>query len=377
MNTHNSQYRQLSRRQVGLTALMVLGLALLFAFLFLVRAVAVPFLLALVLAYFLDPAVDFLERHKIPRSLSILLVFLSFLLVAGGLLAFLIPAVAAEIEVIRKALPEYARNLYRVLPDFLLERIGLTGDADLQTILSRFFDGARSLSFDMVNQTLGVLSRAFKSTLSIIVALLGYFIIPVYLFYLLRDYDRIREKLENLIPHSWRSTVFTVVGEMNQAAGGFIRGQFIVCLILALLYAVGLLTIGLDLALMLSLIAGLGNLIPYLGTIIGGGAAVLVALGQYQDFLHPFLVIAWFSVVQMLEGTIITPRIVGDKVGLHPLATILAVLSGGQLFGFIGLLLAVPVTAALKVAVVHLLQWYRHTGFYAHGEKEGEHGTDH
>jgi predicted PurR-regulated permease PerM len=153
--------------------------------------------------------------------------------------------------------------------------------------------------------------------------------------------------------------------EIDRVLGGFLRGQLSVCLALAVLYSIGLLLIGIDLALVIGIVSGLAFIIPYLGTIFGVVVAGCMAAAKFHDWLHPLLVIGWFSLVQALEGTVITPRLVGDQVGLHPMATILAVLAGGELFGFLGLLLAVPFVASANVLVRHALAVYRRSNFFA------------
>jgi predicted PurR-regulated permease PerM len=352
-------------RNARLSIGAALGLFLLVFFLYLVRSVAVPFLLALILAYFLDPAVDLLERRRIPRTPAIGLVFAGFLLLTGGLAAFLVPAVRGEVHLIQKALPGYAENLYNLVPQKILQWLDISGGADLQGLLNKALDGAKNLSFDVVNQVAIFLSRAFSTTFSLLLAVLGYFIIPVYLFYLLRDFDRLKGAFMDLVPPWRRPAILSLRREIDQVLGGFIRGQLSVCLALAVLYSVGLALIGIDLALVIGIISGLAFIIPYLGTILGIIAGVTMAAIKFHDMLHPLLVLGWFALAQALEGTILTPRLVGNRLGLHPVLTILAVLIGGELFGFFGLLLAVPVAATGKVLAGRLIRRYRESALYS------------
>lgn len=352
---------------------LLIGLFLLACFLYLIRPVVIPFILALLLAYFLDPAADILERRGMPRSVAVALVFAAFLLVAGSVLVFLVPAVKQEILLVKKDLPEYARRLTDLLPASLLDRLGITKGQDLESLFNRAMEGVRHLSTDVLRQMLLFLSRAFTSTFSFLLAVLGYLIIPIYLFYLLRDFDRIKDGMLNMIPPRHRQDVVEVAGEIDAVLGGFIRGQLLVCLVLAVLYSVGLMLIGIDLALLIGILSGAAFVIPYLGTILGTVVAGLMAVAKFHDLLHPALVVGWFCLVQALEGTVITPRLVGDRVGLHPVGTILAVLVGGELFGFLGLLLAVPVTASGNVLLRHFLARYRKSDFFdsATGGEEG------
>lgn len=343
----------------------VLLLCLLGAFLYLVRSVAVPFLIALVLAYFLDPAADALERRRLPRPAAVCAVFAAFFCAAGLLLLFLVPALKGEMAAMQAALPRYAENLYRLIPESLFDRLGISRGADLQPLFDRLLAGARNLSFDLVNQVALFLSRAFSSTFGFLVAVLGYLIIPVYLFYLLRDFDALREGLLELLPPRHRQPAVELGREIDGVLGGFIRGQLSVCMILAALYGAGLWLIGVDLALVIGLLSGAAFIIPYLGTVLGVVLAGAMAAVKFHDLLHPLLVVGWFALVQGLEGALLTPRLVGNRVGLHPLGTILAVLAGGELFGFWGLLLAVPAAASAAVVTRRLLARYRRSDFFA------------
>lgn len=343
-------------------------------FLYQLRSVVVPFLLALVLAYILNPAVAYLERRRLSRTAAVCLVFALFLLAAGGLLAFLIPSIRQEFLHIQAALPHYGESLYRLVPDALLDWLGIAGGQDLEALFGRLLAGVRNLSSEVVNQVAVFLSRAFASTFSFLLAVLGYFIIPLYLFYLLRDYGRMKAGVVGLFPLRHRQRLAAVGAEIDGVLAGFIRGQLTVCAILAVLYSLGLAVIGIDLALVIGILSGIAFIIPYLGTIFGIVAAGIMAAVKFHDLLHPALVVGWFALVQLLEGAVITPRIVGERVGLHPLGTILAVLAGGELFGFLGLLLAVPVAASGTVVVRHLIERYRRSAFYS--ENAGGEGTD-
>lgn len=334
------------------------------------ESVTLPLLLALLLAYCFDPAVRRLEGRGIPRWAGVLLVFVMLTLVLGGFAAFLVPAVRGEIQTIQKALPSYAEGLYHALPATWLQHLGISGQGELQPLLGKLLAGVKNLSFDVVNQVAVFVSRAFSSTIGFMIAVLGYLIIPVYLFYLLLDFDRFHAGLLGLVPPRFRERLVALGREVDQVLGAFLRGQLSVCLILAVLYSIGLLFIGIDLALVIGIFSGLAFIIPYLGTIFGIVVAGTMAVAKYHDFLHLLLVVGWFGLVQSLEGMVITPRVVGDRVGLHPMVTILAVLIGGDLFGFLGLLLAVPTAAAANVLLRHLLEAYRRTAFYL-AEREG------
>lgn len=166
-----------------------------------------------------------------------------------------------------------------------------------------------------------------------------------------------------LVPGQYRQQVRASAGEINDVLSAFVRGQLTVCAILAVLYSAGLYLIGIDLAILIGTLAGATFIIPYVGTILGITLSMTMALLKFHDLLHPLLCLGWFVLVQALEGALITPRLVGDKVGLHPVITILALLIGGQLFGILGMLLAVPFTAVVKVLSASFLENYRNSSY--------------
>jgi len=346
-------------RKIWIMVGFFFGLLLLTGFFYLVRSIFIPFLLALILAYFLDPAVDWLEERCVSRTIAVGLVFAAFLTIAGAVLAFLVPTVKSELSFLQKALPGYVDTLYNLVPPSVFEWFGIAEERDLQSFINKALAGARNLSFDLVNQVAVFLSHAFTSTLRFFLALLGYFIIPIYLFYLLRDFDRMKDALVDLVPYRWRQSTVSVGLEINDVLGGFIRGQLTVCMMLAVFYSLGLFIIGIDMPFVIGIMSGAAFIIPYLGTLLGIVVAGTMAVVKFHDLLHPALAIGLFGLVQALEGTVITPRVVGDRVGLHPLGTIIAVLVGGELFGFLGLLLAVPVAASGNVLLKHALSRYR------------------
>lgn len=345
----------------GISALVLL---LVLFFCWLDRSVLIPFFLALLLAYFLDPAVDWVEARGRSRIVGVALVFGLFILVGACALGFLIPALSGELGVIQDALPGYAETLYNHIPRKLLELFGLSGGADVHSLLGKGLKAIRNLSFEVVNQVAVFLSRAFTSTLGFIVAVLGYLIIPVYLFYLLLDFDRLKDDALSLVPLAHRDRLTGLLRQIDSVLSAFIRGQLCVCLTLAGLYSLGLMIIGIDLAMIIGIFSGLAFIIPYLGTILGAVVAGTMAAIKFNDLLHPLLVLGLFGSVQALEGLVITPRLVGDRVGLHPMVTILAVLTGGELFGFFGLLLAVPVAASCNVILRALIVRYRSSDFF-------------
>jgi len=320
--------------------------------------------IAFALAYMLNPAVVFLERKGVGRIPSILVVFLAALVVCAGIAVFFVVSLGSEFSSMQLNLPAYARHLYEITPVAVKSYLGIETPDKLSLRLDEIVTQARNVAPDIAKPVLNLLREAFSSTIAFILALLGYFIIPVYLFYLLADLPQLKEFIQSFIPERHRDVYNEKLGEIDGVLGGFIRGQLSVCAILAVLYSIGLYFIGIDLAIAIGTLAGITFIIPYVGTIIGICLSVVMALLKFHDMLHPLLCLGWFCLVQALEGMVITPKVVGDTVGLHPLVAIIALLIGGQMFGIMGMLLAVPATAVLQVFLRSLAAWYRESDFY-------------
>lgn len=320
--------------------------------------------IAFALAYMLNPAVVLLEKRGINRILSILIVFSSAVVLCSGFAIFLVVSISGELSNVQLNLPGYAQRLYEITPQAVKSQLGIETPDKLSQHLNELFQQFRNISPDLVKPVLNFIQKAFSSLLGLILTILGYCIIPVYLFYLLADLPQLKTLLESFIPERFRSGYGAKLDEVNSVLSGFIRGQLLVCAILALLYSIGLYLIGIDLAIAIGTLAGVTFIIPYVGTIIGIVLSMAMALLKFHDLLHPLLCLLWFGAVQAIEGMVITPRVVGNTVGLHPLVTIVALLIGGQLFGLMGMLLAVPLTAVLQVFLRSLIGWYRETEFY-------------
>jgi len=334
------------------------------ALLYYSAAVFLQLFIAFALAYMFNPAVNYLEKRRFNRILSILIVFTTALLAFTGFTAFLTFSISGELSNIQLNLPAYAQRLYDITPPLIKSYLGIETPEKLSLRMADMLQQARNAAPDLVKPLLHFLQQAFSSTLGVILAILGYMIIPVYLFYLLADMPQLKRFLESFIPDRFLTTYSDKLAEVDAVLFGFIRGQLLVCAILAVLYSIGLYFIGIDLAIAIGTLAGITFIIPYVGTVIGIALSVIMAALKFHDILHPLLCLGWFCIVQMIEGMIITPKIVGNTVGLHPLVTIVALLIGGQIFGLMGMLLAVPVTAVLQVFLRSLAAYYRNSDFY-------------
>ncbi len=330
-------------------------------------AVFLQLFIAFALAYILNPAVEFLQRRGVNRLFGILIVFLGAMAVISGFAYFMVVSITAELSSVQLNLPAYVQHLYEITPASIKEYLRVETADKLALRLNELLQQARDAGPDLIKPLLSFLQKALTSTMGVLLAVLGYLIIPVYLFYLLFDMPQLKAFIESFIPERFRPAYSQKLAEVDTVLSGFVRGQLSVCAILAILYSLGLYFIGIDLAIAIGTLAGVTFIIPYVGTILGICLSVAMALLKFNDILHPLLCVGWFGLVQFLEGIIITPKVVGDTVGLHPLVAIVSLLIGGQLFGLFGMLLAVPVTAVLQVFLHSLAEYYRNSDFYRAG----------
>ncbi|WP_374264438.1 AI-2E family transporter [Corallococcus sp. RDP092CA] len=339
---------------------MVGSLALVFALLSVFGGVAVPVLLALTGAYAFNPMVTLLEKRGVDRTwgTSILFVAGTLLMVGAGL--YLVPVFRDEAAKLpgffqrasTQVVPQVESLLGVSLPELVSQRTAELGEKASELIQSAGPTAAR-----LVASFAGNTAR-FAATL------LGLSVVPVLAFFFLQDYPRLMGRIQDLLPRRSVALVSQRFREVDEVLSAFVQGQLTVGAILSVLYAVGLSVARIDLAIAIGLIAGFGNMVPYLGTGIGVVLAVLGVLLSWQGPWQLAVVAATFIVGQLAEGFVITPRVVGEKVGLAPVAVIIAVLAFGELFGFVGILLAVPASAILKVVLSVVLQRYRRTELY-------------
>lgn len=331
--------------------------------------VITPFAVAAAVAYLMDPLVDRIEVLRIRnwqagRTLAVVLVFvlLTTLLVVSVLV--IMPLIVRQTRLLIAQMPEYLEWLTGSALPWLSARLGFTVAApdlaELKSLLANYWQSISGAAFNVL-ETLG---RGGAALLQVVANLV---LVPVVAFYLMRDWDNLVQRTWNLLPRSIVGQVSGLAGEIDEVLGAFLRGQFLVMLALGLIYAIGLWLVGLQAAFLIGMSAGLLSIVPYLGSIVGLAVAVGVALFQFGDWLHLVLVLAVFGIGQSLEGMVLTPKLVGDRIGLHPVAVIFAVLAGGQLFGFLGILLALPAAAALNVVARHAHEIYQHSALYRDG----------
>jgi predicted PurR-regulated permease PerM len=324
------------------------------------RNVLTPFLLAFLVAYALDPLVDLLERIKIPRPLGALLVFgaLSTAMVFGSFYA--IRYFRDEFIEAGKQVPQQIETLIKKVEPWLWKEFRFRMPHDVKELFTRYGQQIREHSPEMFNY----LKTGFFGTLSAAFVVLSLLIIPVFAFYLLIDFDRIVERGGKLVPRRWQRTVFETLREVDQMISGYVRGQLLAIAILGTLYAVGLRIVGLRLAIPIGVLTGCLAFVPYIGWSTGTFLAIGMAVLDWHSGAFVLQVMAVMLVVQVLDGLFITPRVVGRSVGLGPVEVLLAMAAGGTVFGFLGVMLAVPLGATTKIVVRRLVRAYKRSDFY-------------
>jgi predicted PurR-regulated permease PerM len=324
------------------------------------EAVLTPFLIGAILAYLGTPLVDAAERRGMPRTLATTIAVLLFGLMLFAVFLVLIPLVQGEVALAAKRLPALLAQASAQVAPWIQERFGVTVSLDLESLKSFVTENVES-AHDLSLRLLSGVKTGSRIALSILINLA---LIPVVMFYLLRDWKMIGQRLEDLVPRDWQAKFRTIIGEIDDVLAEFLRGQFSVMVVLAIYYAIGLTIAGLDRALAIGILTGLLVFIPYVGFGLGFVLGVVAALLQWSGWPAFMGVLAVYGVGQLLENYVLVPWLVGDRIGLHPIAVIFALLAFGQLFGFAGVLLALPASAALLVGLRHLRAEYVVSPFY-------------
>ena len=330
--------------------------------LWVIKSVLVPFLVAFLLAYAFDPLIHRMERI-LSRPFSILLLFFGILLSLVLVLIYIVPIIQSEISVALQKFPHYLGLLKELVPA-VENRFGIHIPRTFGETLDALLPKINEVSPKLFEPLTTFVVRVFSNTVVFIVWLVKLLIIPIAAYYFLKDFDRIKTGVANIVPTKFRSGFHDLVSEIDRALSGFIRGQLLVVLILSALYSLALLAVGVDLSVLLGIISGTIEIIPYLGFIVGMSISLLMTTLQYQDFLHPLLVLVLFSFIQTAQGLFISPKVIGQQVGIHPLVVIAAITIGGDLFGLVGVLLAIPCAAVLLVVLKAMVRAFKASSFF-------------
>ena len=340
------------------TVLWGVAALLLGAIIYLLSPVLTPFLLAFLAAYLGEPVVRKLEHWKLPRWAAILAGYLLIISVLGLVVLLVLPLAQEQLKQLIEKAPEYksailgyfqpVMELWNSYSDSNIGSADEKGNGmSANSVVSMAKDAAPQAG-DAVGTAVDAVAR---SGLAVANTLLNIFLVPVLAFYLLRDWDKLKDQSINLVPARYRNKTNVVATDVDDVLQSFLWGQLLVMISLAVMYSTGLWLIGLEFGLLIGIIAGLLSVVPYLGTFTGlalAAIAIVVQTGQWQPLWMVGLV---FGVGQFIEGNILTPKLVGDKIDLHPVVVIFVVLAGGQLFGFTGILLALPVAAVAWVII--------------------------
>jgi predicted PurR-regulated permease PerM len=319
-----------------------------------------PFVAGILLAYLLDPMVDKLEKFKLSRLSSTLIVCFVTILIIVPALVLLIGMIENQISLLIQATPKYLT--------LIMEKIRPT----LENLNERFPDLKSANIEELVKNNIGnsmkfigkVLKALISNGFALIKLISLLLIMPIVTFYMLRDWDNFVKKFESLLPKKSKKSIMATFKDIDKIIAGFIRGQLSVCLILGIFYSIGLKLVGLELGLLVGFIAGIISFIPYVGSITGFVVGCILAFAQYGDITHVLYVVGVFMLGQFIEGNFLTPKLVGESVGLHPVWVMFALLAGSVLLGFLGLMLAVPLAAIIGVLVRLAIKRYKLSSLY-------------
>ncbi len=344
------------------------------------RGVLTPVFISFLIAYLLDPVVDRFEARRVNRTVAIIILMIALFL-ATGVMVFLIGLAISELVDVLKTFPAWLEATVREWREtwqeqpvvvWISETLGLDiGSADAGYVLNaiqQFREQLLGLAPRLAGPVRSILSSALSGTMALVAWAANLILIPLFSFYLLRDFDRIVARIRALIPDPYRDEVSKVFREIDETIAAFVRGQLLVMLILGVLYGAGLALFQVKMGFGIGLLAGLLSVIPYMGFAIGIVVALIMSLmGGDLIWLNLLGTVVTFGVVQILEGTVITPKIVGDKVGLHPVWVIVALLIGAHMLGVLGMLLAVPLAAVIRIILHRAEVRYKASRFFAHG----------
>jgi predicted PurR-regulated permease PerM len=322
--------------------------------LYLLSPILAPFLLAGILAYICDPVVTRMQRRKIPRTLGTSIMILCLFALLVGLFLILLPLVLREGALLAERMPGYIERINKELLPWLNQKTGLAIQLDSASVRRLVTDGLKN-SEGLPEKILSSLTLGGMAIVGFVANLV---LVPVVLFYLLRDWPLLVERIDHLIPRRWHDRVSTLAREVDAVLAEFLRGQISVMMLMSAYYCIALWIVGLEFALPIGVLTGVLAFVPYLGVTIGFVLATVVAIMQFGSIAAAIPVWIVIGLGQMIEGFVVTPWLVGDRIGLHPLAVIFALLAFGQVFGFFGVLLALPASAALLVWLRHLRQDY-------------------
>ncbi len=370
---------------------IVCVLALFFTLCYFLKGILISLFLAFTIAYIFDPVADYISKRKlifskrcVPRGLAIAILLTLVFLVMGGLLTYTVPKTVNGVQRVGTKLksqyPKYQEQVIGIVDKFEGTELGAflklqleneegktsvaKSAADEKFRVPQLIRDLRKHVPQVMNVVLGAVKDIFYSTFGFIGVIVNIIVFGVVTVYLLNDFNTIMSKGNELLPFTKKDKIVDIISKIDGNLKAFFRGQMTVCAILSIIYGIGLTAIGIPMSFLLAFVGGFGNMIPYVGIGFGLIPAIILAFIQYQDITHILLVGLVFGIGQFLEGTLITPKIVGTKLGLNPVAIILSILICGQILGFLGLLLAVPIASVVKVLIDEGIVKYKDTKLF-------------
>ena len=348
----------------------LLGLAVVAGLVYLTWSVISMLFAAAVFAWLLDGPVRALEARGLSRQTACFAVGVGLLAGLVGVVLLIVPRVVGQVAELSVNIVPYVQRLSENIGPWTAmaeARLGVHVPVDMEELGQQLPDLLKKISPDVRARVQEWLQTAAQSGLSFVLSLLSLSLLPLFTFYLLRDWPELVAGIDGLVPGRWRPTVRALAAQIDERLSGFVRGQLTVAVVLGAVYAAGLLACGIDLAITVGFLGGALFLVPYIGTILAGTLAAVLALMEFGLDWHIVAAVAVFAGGQLIEGTFLTPWLVGDRVGLHPMIVMVALIVGGNLLGIWGLVLAVPITAALAVVGSHLLGRWKASRTYNGG----------
>ena len=336
--------------------------------LYFLQGILMPFMTGLLVAYAMNPAVRRFEKWGISRSLGTLFMILGFFFLFGLLLFIAIPFILEELSRLASHVPQYGDRIMVTVKPFLDRAPEYIQSNDIE----RLRDLAGTYLGDVISLGIKILEGILKNSVALVNLISLIVITPVVAFYLLRDWNKIIKTIDNWFPRPYEPVLKRLFSEINATIGGFARGQALVCLAIGLYYSIALTLVNLDFSLIVGVVIGVMAFIPYVGALVGFMLSIGIALAQFSDWYSVGMVAGIFALGQTLEAYILIPRFVGNRIGLHPVWVIFALLTGGVLYGFVGILFALPVAAAVGVLARYGLERYLKSSYYL-GQRSSKH----
>jgi predicted PurR-regulated permease PerM len=332
--------------------------ALTFCFILLFKSVLMPFVVGITLAYMLNPIVEKLTKRKLPRWLSAFFILAIFFVITLIAVLFAVPVLIREMIEFVQLMP----SLFQKGEVWLATNLPMVEIPQSLDDINK--EALSEKAGDILNIGKDVLGNVLKGGMAIIGFISAFILIPIIAFYLMIDWPRLTAKIQDLVPEGNKKTVTGILSDIDKSLSGFIRGQLSVCFLLGLFYAIGLSVIGLQYGFFIGVASGILSIIPFVGSLFGLVASVGMAFYQFGGWEYPLIAFIIFATGQLIEGNYLTPKLVGESVGLHPIWVIFVLMAGGALLGLLGMIIAVPVAAIIAVLLRHAISQYKQSTYY-------------